>query len=189
MPPPTPGPWRHYRAPLRPALSPVIVNEVQAPRSVVVKWAGFDESSVSQRRHAANAAFIAAARNAMPRLLAMIDAERAEVARLREAARGQIVVVETARQMQAQVERDLAAARMALETRPCATDLAAANYRAKTAERERDEARVENARLRVFADFVAWVARSDVLNFAEKGSIIAAHPTVRAALKGGDADA
>lgn len=35
-----------------------------------------------------DAAFIAAARNALPRLLAMLDAERAEVARLREAARG-----------------------------------------------------------------------------------------------------
>jgi hypothetical protein len=66
----------------------------------------------------ADAKFIVAARNALPRLLAMLDAERAEVARLREAARGQIVVVEAARQMQAQ------------------------------AERERDETRAENARLR-----------------------------------------
>lgn len=36
----------------------------------------------------ADAKFIRAARNAVPRLLAMIEAERAEVARLREAARG-----------------------------------------------------------------------------------------------------
>lgn len=82
----------------------------------------------------ADAKFIRAARNAIPRLLATIENMRV-----------------SAQQRQMQAERDLATARMALETRPCATDLAAANYRAKTAERERDEARVENARLRVFA--------------------------------------
>lgn len=68
-----------------------------------------------------DAAFIAAARNALPRLLAMLDAERAEVARLRG-----------------------------------------------------------------FVDFVTRIANNDALNFAEKGIIIATHPTVPAALKGGD---
>lgn len=68
-----------------------------------------------------DAAFIAAARNALPRLLAMLDAERAEVARLRG-----------------------------------------------------------------FVDFVTRIANNDALNFAEKGIIIATHPTVHAALKGGD---
>lgn len=69
----------------------------------------------------ADAKFIAAARNAVPRLLAMIDAERAE-----------------------------------------------------------------SARLRGFVDFVARIANNDALNFEEKGIIIATHPTVRSALKGGD---
>ena len=81
---------------------------------------------------------------------ARIEELEAQVAELREAARGQIAVVEAARQMQMQ------------------------------AERERDEARAESARLRGFVDFVARTATVAILSATERVNIIAAHPTVRA---------
>lgn len=169
-----------------------------------------------------DARFIRASRNAVPRLLATVEA-------LREAARGQIVVVATARQMQMQAERErdealtenerlrevacgkdviiemvtqgqkqaerkYDIARMALETRPCAADVAAANYRAKTAERERDEAHAENERLRAALEPFAELSDAVTNSCCKLGNIDDClmqddFRRARAALKGGNADA
>lgn len=75
----TKGPWSHYRGKLRPQFGG-IVNEVQCGREDVpiIPWRGFDECERSEKQHRANAAFIAASREAVP---ALLD----EVERLREA--------------------------------------------------------------------------------------------------------
>ncbi|MFJ3047021.1 hypothetical protein ACIPEN_14415 [Herbaspirillum chlorophenolicum] len=60
----TPGPWNHYRAPLRKDRSAnVIVNEVQVTTGAepVVRWPGFDGMDKKPAKVAADAAFIAAA--------------------------------------------------------------------------------------------------------------------------------
>lgn len=54
----TPGPWRAYRARLRPKFGP-IVNEVQCDDLPIVTWLGFDESRRSVAQHTANAVYIA----------------------------------------------------------------------------------------------------------------------------------
>lgn len=57
----TPGPWWHYRNKLRPNFGGII-NEVQCRgKCPIVKWSGFDDSDRSEKKHSANAAYIAAA--------------------------------------------------------------------------------------------------------------------------------
>lgn len=58
----TPGQWTHYRNKLRPTFGGII-NEVQCgeERNPIVQWGGFDNSDRSERKHAANAKFIALA--------------------------------------------------------------------------------------------------------------------------------
>lgn len=80
----TPGPWKHYRARLRPNMGPTI-NEVQARRGPVVSWLGFEHSDIRRRQHVDNAALISAARNALPMLLDAYEAQAAEIERLRSA--------------------------------------------------------------------------------------------------------
>ncbi len=68
----TKGPWTHYRDKLRPKF-PTRINEVQCTteKTSIVKWPGFDDSDRPEKQHAANAALIAVARNALPALIAM----------------------------------------------------------------------------------------------------------------------
>lgn len=83
----TPGPWEHYRNKLRPNFGGMI-NEVQPStarsREAIVQWSGFDNGHRSEKKHAANAAFIAAANpQTMLALCAALRAERAKVAEAR----------------------------------------------------------------------------------------------------------
>jgi len=70
----TPGPWRHYKARLRPGAA-TVVNEVQ-PRSgeAIVRWSGFDGMNKSKSAVTADARFIAAANPAA--VLALIALAR-----------------------------------------------------------------------------------------------------------------
>lgn len=66
----TPGPWRLYNERLRQQF-PGRIIEVQCDGdSPVVQWTGFDNSHVPKKQHRANAAFIAASRDALPRACA-----------------------------------------------------------------------------------------------------------------------
>lgn len=65
----TPGPWKHYTAPLRPQF-PTIIHEIQdADGEAIVKWGGFDGVDQPKRTVIANARLIAAA----PDLLAFAE--------------------------------------------------------------------------------------------------------------------
>lgn len=62
----TQGEWRHYRDKLREQFS-TRINEVQCGDEVpVVGWQGFDDSARSEKKHAANAAWIAFIHNHWP---------------------------------------------------------------------------------------------------------------------------
>ena len=76
----TPGPWRLYNERLRQQF-PGRIIEVQCDGdSPVVQWTGFDNSHVPKKQHRANAAFIAAARDALPRALDTIEAQAKTIA-------------------------------------------------------------------------------------------------------------
>jgi len=73
----TEGPWRHYFArALRAGMGGGPVNEVYSGDKVVAGWQGFDGRRNNERRGRtrADAAFIAAARQDVPLLLAVADA-------------------------------------------------------------------------------------------------------------------
>lgn len=72
----TPGPWKHYHAPkLRKGFGGPPVNEVQTQGGdPVVQWGGFDGAAGTRQEKRADAAFIAAARQDIPALLAVADA-------------------------------------------------------------------------------------------------------------------
>lgn len=93
----TPGEWKHYRNKLRPQFSAVI-NEVQAKGSdvAVVSWGGFDDSARPEKEHAQNAAFIAAARTDLPRVVAALREVRQELTQQTADARtlGQLLTAE-----------------------------------------------------------------------------------------------
>lgn len=57
----TPGPWFHYRNKLRPNFGGIINEVQQKKRPPIIQWAGFDNSERTEKKHAANAAYIAAA--------------------------------------------------------------------------------------------------------------------------------
>lgn len=70
----TPLPWRARKWPSPTRMVEVI--PVAMPKLPIVPWTGFDDSSRIKAEHDANAALIAAAVNALPDLLAIVDAAR-----------------------------------------------------------------------------------------------------------------
>lgn len=80
----TRGFWQHYSAPLRAAFPTPIIEIQDANGKPIVQWAGFDHDERAVKKNA-NAAFIVAAKNAFPRLLATIRSLLSENKALREA--------------------------------------------------------------------------------------------------------
>lgn len=81
----TSGPWRVYRAKLRPWMTGGRIIELQCGEPTpIVRWSGFDDSNRAAGQHFKNARFMAAANpDVVIALLDRIDAAEAEVARLR----------------------------------------------------------------------------------------------------------
>lgn len=79
----TPGPWKLYKAPLRPQF-PVMIHEIQKDGSEpIVNWGGFDGLQRAKSKITADARYIAAANPAA--ILALLDERLALLDRLERA--------------------------------------------------------------------------------------------------------